>query len=311
MYIWIVKAILQKIISVLPLSFRINFIFQKYVTKNVQLSDEFFETMLGHFLEFYSSSIKHGYNFENKSVLELGTGWHPLLPICFYLSGARNVITLDIRSLIELTDGKILLEKFIEYNESKGLKEFIPNLVPDRFEKLKLVENEWRYGEKYRKIRFEEILQRFNIEQYVCKIQDFNKSGFDIVYSVNVLEHVSTDEVDSIIAAFYQLSARRAVGYHAIGVYDHFVHIDKGISKFNYLKFSKVAWKLIDNNIQPQNRLRISYFESKFIEAGFEMIDKIYWNPEPKELDKIKVHKSFNGIKDIDVPYGTFVLFKD
>lgn len=45
---WKQKAIVQKIISYLPLSHKINYIFQKYVTRGVNLSDEYFYDRLGH-----------------------------------------------------------------------------------------------------------------------------------------------------------------------------------------------------------------------------------------------------------------------
>ena len=96
--------------------------------------------------------------------------------------------------------------------------------------------------------------------------------------------------------------------YHAIGVYDHFVHIDKSISKFNYLKFSKKQWKLIDNDIQPQNRMRISYFRNLFTDIGFTVLDEILYDSEPNELAKIEVHDDFKNEPDLDIAYGTLIL---
>ncbi|MEP7168031.1 MAG: hypothetical protein ABI855_01545 [Bacteroidota bacterium] len=45
---WILKAIIQKTISFLPFKHRIKFLFQKYVTKGVYLSDVYFEDRLTH-----------------------------------------------------------------------------------------------------------------------------------------------------------------------------------------------------------------------------------------------------------------------
>ncbi len=39
---WVLKAIVQKTISILPRPERANFLFQKYVTKGVHLTDEHF-----------------------------------------------------------------------------------------------------------------------------------------------------------------------------------------------------------------------------------------------------------------------------
>lgn len=50
---WILKAFIQKVITFLPFSFKINYLFQKYVTKHVHLTDEFFDIMLNHFEELF------------------------------------------------------------------------------------------------------------------------------------------------------------------------------------------------------------------------------------------------------------------
>ena len=46
--IWILKALIQKTISFLPYNHSVNFLFQKYVTKGVRLTDELFEDKLIH-----------------------------------------------------------------------------------------------------------------------------------------------------------------------------------------------------------------------------------------------------------------------
>ena len=48
MGIWIMKAVVQKVISGLPASYRVNYLFQKYFTKGIKLTDEYFEDRLRH-----------------------------------------------------------------------------------------------------------------------------------------------------------------------------------------------------------------------------------------------------------------------
>lgn len=45
---WILKAIVQKTISFLPFKHRINYFFQKHITKGVNLGDEYFYDRLEH-----------------------------------------------------------------------------------------------------------------------------------------------------------------------------------------------------------------------------------------------------------------------
>ena len=51
---WMLKAIVQKVISFFPFKHQINFLFQKYITKGVRLNETYFEDKLIHFKQHYS-----------------------------------------------------------------------------------------------------------------------------------------------------------------------------------------------------------------------------------------------------------------
>ena len=93
---WVLKAIIQKQISFLPFPNKINYIFQKYVTKGGYLTDEYFYDRLDHAKihldAFYSNSEKQ----QLSVCLELGTGWYPIVPISFFLSGVQKTYSVDI-----------------------------------------------------------------------------------------------------------------------------------------------------------------------------------------------------------------------
>ncbi len=92
---WILKAIVQKTLSFLPQGEKINFLFQKYVTKGIHLSDDYFYDRLQHAKQHLigyargqedrrtRESSKNMEYFSTKgsiipkTSLEIGTGWHP------------------------------------------------------------------------------------------------------------------------------------------------------------------------------------------------------------------------------------------
>jgi hypothetical protein len=303
---WVLKAIIQKIITFLPFSFKINYLFQKHITKNVVLSDDFFDIMLNHFKELIEYGLKNKVEFKNIRVIELGTGWHPILPFLLYTIGVREIITIDLRCHIRKENLGILIEKLIK-NYELGKLNIKEDLIEEkRINVLKEILNNFNF------LSVNEILQMCNTTQ---SIQNANKlnfldNSFDLCYSINVLEHVDENSIFGISEEFYRISKKSGYHYHAIGTYDHFVHIDKSISKFNYLKYSAREWKWIDNGIQPQNRKRISYFRETFISLRYAILNEIMWENEPSELAKIEIHPDFIHCKDIDIPYGTFILRK-
>ncbi len=303
---WILKAIIQKVITYLPFSFHFNYFFQRHITRSVRLTDEFFDIMLNHFAEFYEYALKHQANFKDSKALELGTGWHPIMPLCLFLVGVDEIQTVDLRSLIRKDNLKTLLEKFISYHKDDRLQKSLVGLQSERLDQLNTILNQ------FDQLSSAEILAQFNIHQIVGDAQklSFSNEYFDFCYSVNVLEHVSSDVIEGLAKEFYRVNKNGGLEYHAIGVYDHFCHVDQSISKFNYLKYSKQKWKFIDNGIQPQNRKRISHFRKVFKNHGYTILDEILWEVEPMEITKIKVHPDFKDAEDLAIPYGTFILRK-
>src|ERR1051325_10025252 len=100
---WILKAIVQKTISFLPFKHRINFLFQKYVTKGVFLTEVYFEDRLTHAVNHLKGYQKLSDKKVPAKALELGTGWYPVVPITLFLCGADEIHSIDIAELTNKT----------------------------------------------------------------------------------------------------------------------------------------------------------------------------------------------------------------
>ena len=87
---WIQKAIVQKTISYLPASQKINYFFQKYITKGIYLKDIYFYDRLNHARAHIKSYQEYSNNNMPNISLEIGSGWYPVVPISFFLfEGSR------------------------------------------------------------------------------------------------------------------------------------------------------------------------------------------------------------------------------
>lgn len=80
---WLIKALVQKSISYLPNSQGINYFFQKHVTGGVHLTDEHFRLKLDHARDHHQYLLAYGKNNPDQTILELGTGWYPVVPLLF------------------------------------------------------------------------------------------------------------------------------------------------------------------------------------------------------------------------------------
>src|SRR5438045_242194 len=98
---WLIKSAIHRAISLLPASHWWNELLQTYGTHSLQLGPERFELRL----EYCRRHLEHLFEVQSPrptgfAVLELGTGWYPIVPIGLYLCGASEVWTYDIAPLL-------------------------------------------------------------------------------------------------------------------------------------------------------------------------------------------------------------------
>lgn len=289
---WKLKAIVQKTISFLPFGHKINYIFQKYVTKGVHLSNEYFYDRLEHARNHLNNFKKYSSKTIAQSSLEIGTGWYPIVPICFFLSGTDKIYSVDISFLTSKDKIHSTLEKFVESYQLGHLSKYI-NFIPARIEALKNI------IESYDNLSLEEILQNLNI---IYLIEDARKlplpdNSIDLINSNNTFEHIYPDILVQILKEFKRV-VKKEVGVmsHFIDMSDHFAHFDKSINIYNFLQFSDNQWKWIDNSIQPQNRMRIYDYKNIYAELAIPILVESFRKGNVDELKTISLSKKYLNI---------------
>ena len=98
---WIAKALVQKVLSLLPGAHRWNKWFQKYVTRGYWLTPDLFARKRHHAQEHLDSykrlrTTSGGSASVPKTALEIGTGWYPVVPLSLIAAGVERVYSVDI-----------------------------------------------------------------------------------------------------------------------------------------------------------------------------------------------------------------------
>ncbi|MFN0202172.1 MAG: class I SAM-dependent methyltransferase [Bacteroidia bacterium] len=257
---WILKAIVQKTISYLPFGNKVNYLFQKYITKGVYLTDEYFYDRLGHAKAHIEAFATYSPKKKPDSCLELGTGWYPIVPISFYLIGVSQIYSIDISFLTSKERIKTTIEQFIAAHDAGKLAQYLP-FLPEKYASL------LKLYQQYEALSLEEILKQL---QLTYLIEDARKSSLandsiDLVNSNNTFEHIYPEILMPILADFKRVvNKKQGVMSHFIDMSDHFAHFDKSINIYNFLQFSETQWQRIDNSIQPQSRLRIDDYQAMY-----------------------------------------------
>ena len=287
---WIIKALVQKSISFLPASQKINYFFQKNVTGGVILGDEHFGLKIGHARDHFNYFKDSGVRNKDLTVLELGTGWYPVIPILFYLTGLGRVISVDIQQWMNRKTQQDTILKYRDWKQRGLLKDLEPEIEPERWNLLMDVLD---HPEDYDQAGVNHLIG-LTPRVLDARHLDLEDGSVDFICSNNTFEHIHSTVLKEILAEFKRILHPHGMMSHFIDMSDHFAHFDKRISIYNFLKFSEQAWKLIDNNIQPQNRLRYRDYLDMYHRLGLPVSQEEIRKGSLEELSRVKVHSEFS-----------------
>lgn len=98
---------------------------------------------------------------------------------------------------------------------------------------------------------------------------------------------------------------------HFIDMSDHFAHMDSSINIYNFLQFSPQEWKLIDNSIQPQNRLRFKNYKDIYQKLEIPITEENIRKGNLQELEKIKIDNSFSDFSKVEIAISHGYIVSD
>jgi hypothetical protein len=256
---WLLKAAVQGAISPLPGRDRLNHLLQRHIPGSVALTEEVFERKLSQchrHLESYRT--QHG--SLPRHVLELGTGWYPIVPLGLTDAGVERVTTFDVNPLCDLARSRAAAQRF-----GSGRRADLAAASAA------------------------ELLEPFGIRVIVRDVRNsgLDPGSVDLFVSNNTLEHIPPPTLVEIMAEFRRLAAPGAVMDHFIDMSDHYAHFDRTISEYNYLRYSDRRWRPFNNRLQYQSRLRITDYRRIVKDAGFRVVAEDAERGPAQALDRI------------------------
>lgn len=201
---------------------------------------------------------------QGAQVLEVGTGWRPIIPLLFRLAGAARIVMVDTQRLM---DG----DSFAGTVSNLGCH---AALIASR---LNLSEEAIRSFLSNPPTDFDELLKRFQMEYNAPSdliASPLPDGGFDVVYSRAVLEHVPPGILRPLLGRSFRLLRPGGWTCHAVDNSDHWSHTDARLSRVNFLRYSNRFFDFLNwfNPLDYQNRLRHPEYVDSLHEAGFEVL---------------------------------------
>ena len=226
---------------------------------------------------------------KSKSILEIGSGWMPIMPYFFkYFGDCEKIYTYDIvdhysnNYIDELN--KYFQEQFQKEINASSLGLHLPDFI--------------------------EYKPNCNV------ITSRLPEKVDIIFSRFVLEHVTPNDIVEMHNRFFNLYGTDLLIFHLISPSDHRAFSDKNISYYDFLKYSEKEWNAQQTKFDYHNRLRLNQYLDLFEKSGIEVVhiehdEAVKGSEKYNNFKALKLHSDYSKFTDKDLTAGSInVLLK-
>ena len=223
------------------------------------------------------------FSLNGKNVIEIGSGWAPIIPyFLLYLGKALSITTYDLNRHFSKKNINRLNEVF---ESEYGIQPATENTRP--------------YGLP------KEIIYHPNTNLIAAKLPEA-----DLVFSRFVLEHVTPGDIASMHKKFRKDLKPGSLIVHFISPGDHRAHVDKNLSLQDFLQYSEIEWKQKQTRFDYHNRLRLPQYLAIFKAAGVDVVDIKYDCPGPdssayKKFKAVPLHEDFKNFTEEELTAGS------
>ena len=291
---WAAKAAVQKAISFLPDPQRVNYLFQDRVTKSTTLTDAMVEQRLGWAVMHLEAFDRHGGSREGFRAVELGSGWYPIVPLALFLAGADEVAMVDLEDLTRPELVVQAIDQLVAAADDGRLVELGP-IDPGRVDRLRALRPR---VERDHAAALAELGLRITPGDARELVLDVPP---DLISSNTVFEHISPDVLEGILARFGAIAGPGTVMSHLVDHGDHYAYLDDTIDIHHFLRYSDRVWRLIDNDVQPMNRLRASEYVAMYHRLELPLTEEHHRDCDPMTLVGIPLADRFRAMDPADV----------
>jgi SAM-dependent methyltransferase len=291
---WLGKAALQKGMSALPRSESVNYVFQRRVSRSLPASEAGFRRKLDRALQHLAAYAQHGppRSLREAVLYEFGAGWDLTVPLAYWSLGVDRQILVDIHSNLRFA----LVNKTIERLEHSDDERLVRR--PGVADVASAADLEERFGIAYAAPRD-------------ARATGFEAGSVDFVSSTNTLEHIPATDLVPILVECRRLLRPDGIMSSRIDLRDHYSYFDRGLSPYNFLRYSDRKWRAFDSRLLYQNRLRRPDYLRAFAAAGFEIVEEFPSSgdePALASLRELELAPRFRGYAFDDLAVTALVV---
>lgn len=225
------------------------------------------------------------YDLSSKTLLEIGSGWYPILPYYFVFFGKiKTVYTYDINEHYNKNAIKKFNSIFSEFNNSKfSYPKNVYNLPKNiiYFPKTDIITAQIPIA--------------------------------DVIFSRYVLSHMNEKDIVDFHHKLKNSLPKGTIIIHFISPSDLRQHNDRSISLQDFLQYSKKQWNNIQTRFDYHNRLRLPQFIQIFNQVGIEIVHLDYKfdsidSENQKLFSKVTLHQDFQNFSKEELTASNIIV---
>ncbi len=273
---WVAKAALQRGLGFLPQGERLNYVFQRHVAHSLPADESVFRRKFSRALQHLRAYEEHGPDTPAAGAVfyEFGAGWELAIPLAYAALGVGRQVLVDIRPSARV---ELVNENLAAFERLRG-------------------ELEQENGRELRRLggpvgSLAELDQRLGITYLApCDARDTGlaSESVDFVSSTDTCEHIPGNDLARIFRECHRLLRPGGAFSCRIDLQDHYAYFDRSLSKYNFLRYSDGAWRLVNSPLHFQNRLRSPDYLRLVREAGFDVILERPSGPSEDGLEELR-----------------------
>lgn len=222
---------------------------------------------------------------QDSTILEIGSGWLPLLPILFKTElHVKNIITYDIN-------------KHYSKHSLQKLKMFFPDIEFN--------------NKTQQRLGLPDFIDYYPHTNFISAAIGDHTVSF--VFSRFVLEHVNPEDILKMHQKIYKEFRDDVKVLHLISPSDHRAYSDKSLSYYDFLKYSPDEWDAIQTKFDYHNRLRLPEYIELFKTSGFKVSyldhDQVDKNSEKyRKFKALSLHRYYQQFTEEELLAGSICV---
>ncbi len=262
---WRIKALLQKTLARVPYGKSVHYALQRSLGGLRCLN---IDHRLRNAMRLVELLAEAGVDITGKTVVEIGSGWAPIVPTYFYLLGAGRCISYDLNRYLKEILIRQMLDQFgVHIDQIVSTRPTQDREIRDRYTNLAATKG------------VEDVLRILKMDYRApanaCQT-GLPDGSVDVLFSNLVLEHVPPSVIEGLFREARRiLKPSGGMMVHRVDPGDHYRSFDRTITQINFLRYSHKSWRFWgQNDIHYQNRLRAPQYRQIAERAGFRIVSE-------------------------------------